>query len=104
VRLLRQRLLDEAIDMRQAGVRSTRAAGLDRRRVRVEAYVAHTVGHPICPNLLFGRFRLVGLAQCQVKKQVGEKSRINFDVETKQNKTNQLFLKKCFKNAKESEP
>ena len=37
VRLLRHGLLDEAADVRQAAVRSTRAAGLDRRRVRVEA-------------------------------------------------------------------
>jgi len=37
VRLLRHRLLDQAVEVRQAGVGSARAAGLDRRRVGVEA-------------------------------------------------------------------
>jgi hypothetical protein len=37
VRLLRDRLLDQAVEVREAGVGSARAAGLDRRRVGVEA-------------------------------------------------------------------
>jgi hypothetical protein len=43
VRLLRHSFLDEAADVRQAGVGSARAARLDRRRVRVEANDAHAL-------------------------------------------------------------
>jgi hypothetical protein len=40
---LRRCFLDEAADVRQAGVGSARAARLDRRRVRVQANDAHAL-------------------------------------------------------------
>ena len=43
VRLLRHCFLDEAADVRQAGVGSARAARLDRRRVRIQANDAHAL-------------------------------------------------------------
>ncbi len=43
VRPLRRCFLDEAADVRQAGVGSARAARLDRRRVRIQANDAHAL-------------------------------------------------------------
>jgi hypothetical protein len=43
VRLLRHCFLDEAADVRQAGVGSARAARLDRRRVGVQANDANAL-------------------------------------------------------------
>jgi hypothetical protein len=69
VRLLRDCFLDEAADVRQAGVGSARAARLDRRRVGIQANDAHALvrlnaggGHWGKKNSFFTRNHLNAMA------------------------------------------
>ena len=70
VRLLRYRFLDEAAEVRQAGVGSARAAGLDRRRVGVQANDADAAFRRFVGRVHFEKKMYVKKKKTNLKKKV----------------------------------